>query len=390
MRGMKRASVLRTARAYAISFGTWFCLSLVTALQYRVIDRSWPGQATPLDALKLAAARGFAFAVLTPPVFWLVRCLAAKGRGLWLNLSLCILGVVPFVLASSVIRWTLLPPWNMITQKFMPRSSSSILHSLHNSFADQITMYIAILAVAHAFEYFQRVRRQEMEKCEIQQALIASELQILKMQLHPHFLFNTLHGISTLIDSDRRTAKAMVVKLSNLLRIALDYGSSDLISLADELKLIGEYLDLEKMRSGNRLTVTLSIDPLTRQMLLPQLILQPLVENAVRHGVANSRDGGWVEITSRGTGSTLEIRIRNSTRSRTTEGLGIGLRNTQARIRHLYSDEARFSFSIGPDQIATAVLVVPAFASSQASSHPAGLTEPMQSHEVDHASVGCR
>jgi hypothetical protein len=386
---MRLESVLRVARAFAISFGAWFCLSVVTALQYRVIDRAWPGQATPLDALKLAAARGFAYALLTPPVFWLVQWFAVRAKSFWLTLALYILGCAPFALALTVIRWILLPPWNMIEQRFMPRSTASILHSLQNSFADQITMFIAILAFAHAYEYFKRVRKQEAEKCEIQQALIASELQILKMQLHPHFLFNTLHGISTLIDSDHKTAKAMLVKLSNLLRTALDYGSSDLIPLANELGLVGEYLDLEKMRCGDRLKVTMSIDPLTRSMLLPQLILQPLVENAIRHGVASIREGGWVEIVSGRTNSHLEIRISNSARSGTAKGRGIGLRNTQTRLKHLYEDEAQFSFSIGPDQIATAILIVPVFVSPQQSIHLA--RAPEQGHpEVDHASAGCR
>jgi len=386
---MRLGTVLRMARAFAISFGAWFCLSLITALQYRVIDRTWPGQATPLDALKLAAARGFAYALLTPPVFWLVQWFAARSKSFWLTIGFYVLGAAPFALAWAIIRWVLLPPWNMIEQRFMPRSSASIFHSLQNSFADQITMYIAILALAHAYEYFKRVRKQEVEKCEIQQALIASELQILKMQLHPHFLFNTLHGISTLIDSDHQTAKAMVVKLSNLLRIALDHGSSDLIPLADELGIVGEYLDLERMRCGDRLKVTLSIDPLTRSMLLPQLILQPLVENAIRHGVASIREGGWVEITSRRTDSHLEIRICNNARRETPEGRGIGLRNTQTRLKHLYDDEAQLSFAISPDQIATAIVTVPIFVATQPSVSPGRVSEHMHP-EVYHASAGYR
>lgn len=107
---MIQGSVLRVARAYSISFAAWFCLSLVTALQYRVIDRTWPGQATPLDALKLAAARGLAYALLTPPVFWVVQWFAAKGKRLWLTLGLYLLGAAPFALAFTGIRWVLLPP----------------------------------------------------------------------------------------------------------------------------------------------------------------------------------------------------------------------------------------------------------------------------------------
>src|ERR1700722_18267501 len=122
-----------------------------------------------------------------------------------------------------------------------------------SGFADQVFFYTAIVVAGHAYNYLMRWQREERERYEYQQALAASELQALKMQLHPHFLFNTLHGIATLVDSDARSAKAMIIRLSNLLRIALDRGSLDLIPLEDELKFMREYLDLEKMRLGNRL-----------------------------------------------------------------------------------------------------------------------------------------
>ena len=148
------------------------------------------------------------------------------------------------------------------------------------------------------------------------------------MQLHPHFLFNTLHGISTLIDSDGETAKAMIVKLSNLLRTALESSGSDLIPLREELKFIGEYLDLETMRFGSRLRVDWSIDPSTGAMLVPQLILQPLVENAIRHGIASSRENGWVEVASRRRKNAVELQIRNSVGPGKPKGMGLGLHNT--------------------------------------------------------------
>jgi sensor histidine kinase YesM len=182
------------------------------------------------------------------------------------------------------------------------------------------------------------------------------------MQLHPHFLFNTLHGISTLIDADRNSAKTMVIKLSGLLRTALER-SSDLIQLGDELTIVREYLDLEKMRLGARLRVGWSIDPDTQQMLVPQLILQPLVENAIRHGVACSREGGWVEIASRRRSGVFELRIRNSVGGKRPAGTGVGLRNTEARLRYLYSDDASFSFTLAEDQTATARLFLPALGS---------------------------
>jgi len=269
------------------------------------------------------------------------------------------------MLLYASIRWAVLPPWDTALQQYVPRTAHGPLELIHQGFADQITIYIAIVVAAHAYQYFERVRKQELEKYEYQQALAASELQALKMQLHPHFLFNTLHGISTLIDSDGKNAKAMIVKLSSLLRTAVEHGSSDLIPLQEELKFVREYLDLEKMRLGSRLSVDWSIDPDTQQTLVPQLILQPLVENAIRHGVACSREGGWVDIFSRRCDGVFEIRIRNSVEGKRPAGTGVGLRNTEARLRYLYSGDATFSFVLSADHTATATLVLPALGSQQ-------------------------
>jgi two-component system, LytTR family, sensor kinase len=113
------------------------------------------------------------------------------------------------------------------------------------------------------------------------------------------------------------------------------------------------------MRFGSRLTVTWSIEQGTLQGLVPQLILQPLVENAIRHGVASCRENGWIEIASKSSERGLELRISNSIGINRPQGIGVGLSNTRARLKHLYSGEATFSFAVGKDQTATAELVLP-------------------------------
>lgn len=141
---------------------------------------------------------------------------------------------------------------------------------IRGGFADQTFIYVAVVVAAHAYYYLKRLQREERERYKYQQALAATELQVLKMQLHPHFLFNTLHGIATLIDSDAKSAKAMIIKLSNLLRKALDRGSSDLIPLEEELKFLREYLELEKMRLGRRRRIEWQLSPEASRLLLPQ------------------------------------------------------------------------------------------------------------------------
>lgn len=198
-----------------------------------------------------------------------------------------------------------------------------------------------------------------------ERAITFAEFEALSSQLHPHFLFNALHGISTLVDSDPMQAKAMMLKLSSFLRRALEYDSLELIPLSEELRLVQEYLDLEKMRLGTRLAVECSIDRDTSHLLVPQFLLQPLVENAVKHGASALQRGGWIEINTRRRDHKLEIRIRNSFAEKRIPGTGIGLRNTIARLKYLYSEDASFSFSETENRTAIARITLPALSSME-------------------------
>jgi two-component system, LytTR family, sensor kinase len=356
---MDLSGVKRIARAYFASIVVWSALSLLTGWNYLIFDQSTNLRSTVLKMMLMAESRGLAFALLTPPMFYIVRRYSSRRPNALLYVGGYCLGVGPFMFIYACVRAVILPPWDSALERFVARNMSTPLDLLHYGFANIIYNYLVIVLAAHAYNYFERIRKQELERSEYQQALAASELEALRMQLHPHFLFNTLHGISTLIESDGKTAKEMILKLSNLLRIALDRSGSDLIPLREELKWVGEYLDLEKMRFGARLTVTWSIDVDTENQLVPQLILQPLVENAIRYGIASSREKSWVEITAQRRGELLELTVRNNVGARRNEGTGLGLRNTEARLRHLYANEAVFSFALTNDRTATSKLVLP-------------------------------
>ncbi len=385
---MESITYRQLVRAYAVSIGMWTVLSLLTGWQYRIFDQQMNIPSTLFDMLLLAESRGFAFAMLTPPIFYLARRSINEVSNRGRYVLLYCLGVVPFMLLYAFIRWAVLPPWDVSLQQYVPRSAHGPLELIRTGFADQITIYIAIVVAAHAYQYFEKVRRQNLERYEFQRALAASELQALKNQLHPHFLFNTLHGISTLVDTDQNKAKAMVVKLSTLLRRTLEHSGSDLIPLSEELTLAQEYLDLEKMRLGPRLTVVWSIDAGSKNVLVPQLLLQPLIENAVRHGAACSRDGGWVEITAHKQGGTLELRVSNSIGTRRTSGIGVGLKNTEGRLRNLYADEATFSFIETVDHTAVAIVVLPALSFAAEQPGQALSTEETAMQEKDRARTG--
>jgi two-component system LytT family sensor kinase len=346
-------------RAYLLSIGFWYGMSMLMGLQYKPLDRHnlW---FSFLDLLMQAGVRAFALALWTPPIFYLAEKYVRYSANRVRYVLLWGLGAVPFVLTHLAILYLVIPP-------YVARSLQAWLEIVRTSFADDTLVYITIVVAAHAFVSLKRVRRHEAEKYEYQQALAASELQALKMQLQPHFLFNTLHGIATLADEDPKTAKAMIIKLSNLLRAAFDRDSSDLIPLESELKFAREYLDLEQMRFGSRLKIGWVVAPETCQLLVPQMILQPLVENAVQHGIASLREGGWLEVATGTNNGTLNIQVRNSAGDKPSNGNGVGLRNVEARLKYLYSGDATLRLAVAEDRTFTASLVLPALNSRPSS-----------------------
>jgi two-component system LytT family sensor kinase len=346
-------------RAYLLSIAFWYGMSMLMGLQYKPLDRHnlW---FSFLDLLMQAGVRAFALALWTPPIFYLAEKYVRYSANRVRYALLWGLGAVPFVLIHLAILYLVIPP-------YVSRSLQAWLEVVRTSFADDTLVYIAIVVAAHAYVSLKRVRRQEAEKYEYQQALAASELQALKMQLQPHFLFNTLHGIATLADEDPKTARAMIIKLSNLLRAALDRDSSDLIPLESELKFAREYLDLEQMRFGSRLRIAWVVAPETYQLLVPQMILQPLVENAVQHGIASLREGGWLEVATGTNNGTLNIQVRNSAGDKPSSGNGVGLRNVEARLKYLYSGDATLRAAVAEDRTFTASLVLPALNSRPSS-----------------------
>jgi two-component system LytT family sensor kinase len=372
---MKLSFFRATARAYGMSIAFWFGFAFLMGWQYGVLDRHhlW---SSFVRLLSMSGVRGLAFALWTPPIFYLVsKYLKLSQQHRTRYVLCCVLGAIPFVLLHSAI-WALIPE-DDLGQQSAVGSFHFYLEVIRTGFADQMFIYGAVVVAAHAYEYMKRLRREERERLEYQQALIASELQALKMQLRPHFLFNTLNGIATLVDGDSKSARDMIVKLSDLLRTALSSDSPDLISLENEIGFAKEYLDLEKMRFGSRLNVEWSVPAATYGLLVPQMILQPLVENAIRHGVSSAREGGWVVVEAVQRNGMLEIQVRNSVGDKTEGGTGVGLRNTEARLRYLYSGDASLRLTVSDDHTATASLTVPALRSQ-----PAGMETEQQGQAV--------
>lgn len=362
--GIPALRIRRIAMAYVWSIAAWLTFAPVMAWQQEILQSPQVSRLTFWQLLLVSGIWCLTSALLTPPMFAIVRRYPINKQQRFWRIGGYVLGAAPFLLASVCTRWLILPPWDSTVQHYVARSFDSFL-AYFKLFGNQLWDYVVIVVSAHAYGYFTRVRSQEIEQAELRRELAASELQSLKSQLHPHFLFNTLQGISSLIDRDQKRAKTTVLRLSNLLRTALQHANSDLVTLDEELKFIEDYLEIEKMRLAERLDITWLIRPETRQVLVPQMILQPLVQNAIVHGIACCREGGWLEIASKKTEDLMELSIRNSIGGRNQPGLGLGLQNVRLRLRYLYGDEAAIRFEATKDRVAQAILVVPALESRE-------------------------
>jgi len=211
---------------------------------------------------------------------------------------------------------------------------------------------MGVVALAHAVFYYREAQDRALNEANLETRLMEAQLTALQQQLQPHFLFNTLHAISALMHRDVNLADKVLVRLSALLRITLESGSQKQVPLSRELEFIRSYLEIEKLRIGDRLTLNIEIDPDTVDCLVPTLILQPLVENAVKYGVAPHTGPGHIEIRSARQHGMLTLTVADNgpgpvTVDRVRPG-GIGLTNTRARLEHHFGGKGRLDLDRGP------------------------------------------
>ena len=208
-----------------------------------------------------------------------------------------------------------------------------------------VFMYFTVLGCVYAFSYYQEVRERETREARLAAQLSEAKLGALRMQLHPHFLFNSLNAIIVLVrDQKTREASDMLELLSRLLRQVLQSEQGELIPLRQELQFIEEYLGIEQVRFSDRLSVHWEIDEAVRDALVPAFILQPLVENAVRHGIAKRTEHGVIDVTARREGDGVILSIRDDGPGYLPGSPeGVGLTNTRARLEALYGPDAKLT-----------------------------------------------
>jgi two-component system, LytTR family, sensor kinase len=290
----------------------------------------------------------YLWALFTPAIIWLSQRFRFERQGLWRALAVHLPCVILFslthIITMSGIQW-----WVARAQgRSFPWWSEAQKAALLN-FDWEMMTYWTIVGLSHAILYYRESRYRALRSAQLETRLVEAQLKALQQQLHPHFLFNTLHAISALMHRDVEAADRTLMRLSDLLRMTLETLGRQEILLQAELDFLTKYLQIEQTRFADRLCVRFDVQPETLDTLVPNLILQPLVENAIKHGVAKKTGPGHIEISCRREGDKLRMEVRDDGVGLSEDALtalqkGIGVSTTRARLQHLFGADYRFEF----------------------------------------------
>jgi signal transduction histidine kinase len=338
---MERISPLRIL-AVATVFG------IFSALQaYNYVKLFTDDERPFYVLLALNVTYWYAWAVLVPGILWMARRYRIE-RHTWKRVAaMHCLGVLAFTLAHSVM-WVTMRVWLMQTLAARELDWWMAFRELFFlNFDWEMMTYWAVIGLSHALDFHRESRERELTSAQLQAQLAEAQLQSLQRQLHPHFLFNTLHTISALMHRDTDAAEEMLARLSDLLRLTFEHMGTQTVALTDELEFLHKYLDIERVRFGDRLDLHVEVAPDTLDASVPYLLLQPLVENALRHGIAPKVGGGRVEVTVKREGDTLQVVVQDNGVGLSDEKLaalqaGVGIGNTRSRLERLYGNRHRF------------------------------------------------
>ncbi len=301
------------------------------------------------------------WALTTPLVLWLARRFRID-RDKWARRVL-LHSVVSVLLVGSMsaIHYVLFIAYFGRYELLTPlRDLQYVLYNLDR----QLCIYWLLLLFSHALNYYQSYRKGELRAAQLETQLAQSQLEALKMQVHPHFLFNTLHSISALLNRDTESARRMITRLGDFLRLTLENAGAQEVTLQEEMEFLNGYLEIERVRFQDRLTTYVNVDPSVLDVRVPNLILQPIVENAMRHAIASQHEGR-IEISAFPRNGCLRIQVKDNGPGLTDEmfanqfGKGVGLANTKARLQRLYGSEHRLELANGPQGGLVVTLEVP-------------------------------
>jgi two-component system, LytTR family, sensor kinase len=325
------SSVRRLLLRLAVIFAAWTLYALFSASQ-GYLSRAYSQPVNFKPAFLYALLESHTWAVLTPFVLWLGGRFLIRTKNWWYTVPLQIVCAIAFAFVHTQVFVRLLP---LIGYRTSPYMASTLFRArLHSDFL----IYWLLVGLSHALDNYRKYQERELRATQLEARLAQAQLQALKMQLQPHFLFNTLHAISALVHMDVEAADRMITRLSEFLRITLDSVGVQEVALKTELESLDKYLEIEQVRFGSRLMVMRSVSPDVLDLLVPNLILQPLVENAVRHSIAARAAGGRVEIRARREKDALVLDVLDDGPGAPAGSFreGVGLTNTRARLETLY------------------------------------------------------
>jgi sensor histidine kinase YesM len=331
---------------WVLGFLFWTLLGLFFASAFYISGAKAGLEVTWKQAVSSALGDWYVFALLSIPVSSLARRFAFEAGKWGRSLALHIVASILFSLVYMLIRggvgsWQFGAP-------FVDAFKPLLVKTWHFN----LLIYWVIVAVSQAFDYYRKYRERELHASKLEKHLVQAKLQALQMQLNPHFLFNTLHSISSLMHKDIEAADRMIMRLSDLLRAALDSADTQEVSLRKELELLQLYLGIEQIRFGDRLSVKMEVAPETLEAQVPNFILQPLVENAIRHGIEPRARPGCIELHARRQADALALAVCDNGKGipdSKPAREGVGLSNTRARLRELYGEAHRFELRSAPE-----------------------------------------
>jgi two-component system LytT family sensor kinase len=350
-----------TLLQWVLVFGVWTLIGLTFGAQLYLAYSRGRQHISWTKALFLELTYWYLVGILSPGILWLARKFPID-RQRWLrNLLIHIMGGGFFSIVHSAIYLFISLS---VSDAGYTNPFSSVAELLRMVFSLNLALrfltYALIVTISHAFDYYQRYREGELKASRLEADLASARLQALKMQLHPHFLFNTLHSISALVHRDAEAADRMIARLGDLLRLTLENSGAHEVSLEQELEFLDLYLEIQHIRFQDRLMIQKEIEPEALSARVPYLILQPIVENAIRHGIEPHGILGRIKISARrlngsvvvevednGTGPALDAISGN--RSGQSDVLvveqGIGLANTRTRLINLYGEAHRLELT---------------------------------------------
>ncbi len=341
-------------------FGGWTLVALFFASSFILQNQISTQPIEMWRAVAIQLASSYGWFILMPLILWLANYFPLDKRGnLAKNIIVNLIGCVLIGLIHV--------GWDAFTQPligFRNRNFetyfSSFAFQFYLNFHWNCFVCLQIYGVIYGIRYYNKFRAGELRSSQLEARLAQTRLRALQMQLHPHFLFNTHNAIAELIHKDPDAAEKMVENLSDLLRMSLNKLTVEEVSLQQELEFLNKYLDIEQTRFHDRLIIKKQIAPDTLDAAVPNMILQPLIENAVKHGIAPLIKGGTIEIISTRKNGNLQLRICDDGVGISNKIIeGIGISNTRARLKHLYDNAHEFQIESNKIQGMSVNIIIP-------------------------------